>query len=110
MSEFHSTHNLPFEVAGKWERDGTWQHYKVGTCYGLWRPKNKTNEILSILNDDPGNGHFQDVLEWFEYHCRMGKKALRIKEFFLNPGFKQHLINRRGFIEEGKDDVIKKFT
>lgn len=109
MSDFHSTHNLPFEMGGPYKRDGSWQHYKVGTCYGLWKRKNKTYEILSILNDVPGNGHLQDLLEWFEHHCRRDKKALRIKEFFLNPGFKQHLINKRGFVADGKDDVIKKF-
>ena len=97
-------------MGGPYKRNESWHHYKIGTCYGLWKSKNKTYEILSILNDVPGNGHFQDVLEWFEHHCRRDNKALRIKEFFLNPEFKQHLINKRGFVEDGKDDVIKKFT
>lgn len=96
-------------MGGPWKRDPMWQHYKIGTCYGLWRSKKKSVEILSVLNDDPGNGHLQDVLEWFEHGCKRDGKFLLIKEFFLNPAFKEHLIKKRGFKPEGKDDVIKHF-
>lgn len=109
MSSFRSTHNLPFEMGGPYKRDRMWQHYKIGTCYGLWRLKKKSIEVLSIMNACPGNGHFQDVLEWFEYGFENGRKFLLIKEFFLNPAFKEHLIKKRGFKPEGKDDVIKHF-
>ena len=106
---FQSAHHLPFEVAGDWPFDPSWSHFKVGTCFGLWRAERDTYEILAITNEVPRNGHLTDVLEWFEHSCRRDKKALRVREFFMNPEFKEHLLNKRGFQPDGKDDVIKHF-
>lgn len=109
MTPFRSTHDLPLKEEGSWYRERAWLHWRVGSCSGLWRPKNKSIEILSIVNEHPGNGHLTDVFEWFEHKARYEEKALVIKEFFMNPGFKKHLIKKRGFKPEGKDDVIKHF-
>jgi hypothetical protein len=104
---FRSTHGLTFE-ASPWKVK-PWYQFNIGTCCGQWRDKEKSYEVLSIINDVPGNGHLDDVLGWFEYFCRRDAKYLRIREFFLNPAFKEHLIKKRGFRAEGKDDVIKTF-
>lgn len=119
MTEFHSTHDLIFE-AGQWNTPNgrlmnstevpPWLAFRVGTCHGLWRATDTAYEILSINNEEPGNGHLKDVLEWFESSCIRDKKDLLIKEFFLNNSFKMHLINKRGFWPVNIDDVIKYFA
>ncbi len=87
--EFKTTNNLNFE--------------------GCWKCEGASYKILAVINNSPGNGHLTDVLEWFERSCRRDKKSLMICEFFLNKGFKKHLIEKRGFENYGVDDVIKKF-
>ncbi|MBI3654139.1 MAG: hypothetical protein HY231_24165 [Acidobacteria bacterium] len=109
---FQSTHNLAFEVA-EWRpllcgnEDG-WQCFRVGTCEGLWRATADAYEILAVINSEPNNGHFEDVLEWFERSCRRDRRTLRIREL-LNEEFRRHLMEKRGFIADGKDDLIKRF-
>lgn len=98
-------HNLDF-LAAPWERDEGFEKFKIGTCEGLWRATATSYEILAITNNDPGNGHWGDVLEWFEYACRRDNKSLKILEVW-NKAFKMHLIRKRGFSPYKKDDVIK---
>lgn len=103
-------HNLPFE-SRPWESmlgvDENFMQFRIGTCEGLWSSTDKTYDILAITNNQPGNGHFDDVLEWFESSCKRDGKSLRILECW-NKHFKMHLIRKRGFSPEGKDNVIKK--
>lgn len=108
--EFRSSHDLYFECA---EYDSliideyNWIRFRIGTCEGLWCATEKTYNILAITNSSPGNGHFNDVLEWFENSCRRDKKALKFLEVW-NKGFKNNLIEKRGFKKNG-DNVIKIF-
>ncbi len=119
---FVSSHRLSFEVT-PWRpdaemakllgvdpndlvRDG-WMLFRIGTCGGQWRCAGDAYEILSVINDRPGNGHFDDVLEWFEQSCRRDGKPLRIREV-ANERLKRHLMEKRGFRPEG-DDVVKEF-
>ena len=105
---FTSTHNLQFGIAPCTTADFT--RFKIGTCEGLWRATAKTYDILAIINTEPGNGHFIDVLEWFEQSCQRDQKDFQILEIW-NEGFKKHLIEKRGFLEIGNDDsVIKHYT
>lgn len=89
--------------------DGTFLAFKVGTCHGLWRPTSKYYDILAIINDEPGNGHLNDVFEWFEASCRRDGKSFRILEIW-NERFKTHLLTKRGFRKAGKNNAIKHFT
>ena len=107
-------HNLIFEVA-EWRLgnelgiNDDWLLFRIGTCEGQWRGTDKRfYEILSIKNSEPGNGHFDDVLEWFEYSCRRDGRALLIREI-MNQKFYKHLIEKRGFNNYGKEGVIKIF-
>ena len=86
-----------------------WQLFRVGTCDGQCRFTPEAIEVLSIVNGEPGNGHLEDVLEWFEYSCRRSGLPLRVLRF-TNEAFKRHLIEKRGFTEYGKYDVEKYFT
>jgi N-acetylglutamate synthase-like GNAT family acetyltransferase len=76
--------------------------FRVGTCEGLYRLTPESCEILAVENHQPNNGHFTDVLEWFEWSCKEMKIPLRIIAF-TNDKFRQHLLNKRGFHEFGED-------
>ncbi len=95
QNEIKTTHALDFSTR-PWSRNPEWTDFQVGTCAGLYRATPEAFEILSIVNSEPGNGHFEDVLEWFEHSCRRDKKVLRFLEM-MNEGFERHLIQKRGF-------------
>lgn len=118
-SEFKSTHDLPF-MSAEWNNPigmllgGGWMLYKIGTVEGQWRCHDGAYQILSFLNDVPGNGHLQDVFDWFENSCKRDKKALQVLELF-NERFATHLISKRGFIKknnatEGSEYLEKTFS
>ena len=103
---FQSEHNLIFEVAPyplNIDSKKEWIAFRVGTCEGLWCSTAKSYEILAVKNNKIGNGHFNDVLEWFEQSCRRDKKSLKILEVW-NSNFKKHLIEKRFFKDIGKDN------
>lgn len=102
-----STHNLPFEVED-WVFPA-FKMFRVGSCEGLWRSTKTSYDILAITNNSPGNGHLQDVLEWFEASAKRDKKNLQILELW-NQKFKDHLIAKRGFAKSGTDNLVKKFN
>jgi hypothetical protein len=108
---FKSSHNLEF-LSAHWNnpfnQEG-WQIFKIGTCNGQWTSTNDSYDILSVINDDPGNGHFDDVLEWFEQSCIRDKKALRILEVW-NKELAKHLVTKRGFTYQSEDNLIKRFN
>lgn len=103
-----STHNLLFEVTD-WYLDPHIKLFRVGTCEGQWFSSTMAYHILSIKNNSPGNGHLNDVFEWFENSCKRDKLPLMIMDFF-NPQFKLHCITKRGFVEIPKTShLIKVF-
>ena len=120
MNAIVTKHKLLFESA-EWEsllaktiigtffnREG-WKIFRVGTVGGQWRSTQTAYEILSFFNEKPGNGHLNDVFEWFEYSCKRDKKDFIIREFW-NDNFKQHCIKKRGFKLYNEDDLIKSHT
>lgn len=88
--------------------DQGWQIFRVGKVSGQWRSTKENYEILSFINDDPGNGDFEHVLSWFYDSCKRDKKNLLIREVW-NKRLAKHLISKRGFTYQGKDDLIKRF-
>jgi hypothetical protein len=106
MSEvFQSSHILDFEVTN-WIM-GPYIQFRIGTCHGLWNATGESYDILAIDNKEKGNGHLEDVFEWFENSCRRDNRDLKVLEVW-NQKFKKHLIEKRGFIDIGGDNVIKK--
>lgn len=108
---FTSTHKLDFEVAPyeQWVDDGyKWLKFRVGTCDGLWCVTKDHYRILSIDNKELNNGHFKDVMEWFEHSCRRDNKSL-VFMALMNPRFEKHLIDKLGFKPFGEEDLIKTF-
>lgn len=104
---FESTHKLDFEIA-RWPLSEEYIAFRVGTCHGLWGSSGTTYDILALKNEEPGNGHFDDVLEWFENSCRRDNKDLRVLECWNEP-LKFHLLEEHGFEEIDRYNIIKKF-
>lgn len=108
---FKSYHNLEFESRA-WVRDPKIQEFRIGTCHGQWFPfhwpLHSAYVILSVINEYPGNGHFEDVLQWFEQSAKRDKYALEIWEIH-NWRLFDHLIRKRGFKEmiKKKNDSTK---
>ena len=106
-----TTHNLDFEAA-PWECmgsiDESFTRFRIGTCEGLWTSTGTTFDILAVTNESPGNGHFEDVIEWFTYACKRDQKDLRFLEVW-NKALKKHLIGKRGFKPQGNDNLIKPY-
>lgn len=104
---FKTTHNLSFEVAES--KYGTL--YRIGTCEGQWGSTSDSYYILSVINNEPGNGHLDDVFDWFENSCKRDGKNLLILEC-LNEEFYKHLLSKRGFIalDANKENCIKVFN
>lgn len=119
MEEFKSTHDLKFE-SRPWKLgvelsklipgSDKIMEFKVGTCNGQWFTDDNRNcfVILSIINHSPGNGHTDDIFEWFENSCKSYKYDL-VVEKLMNQKFKMKLLSN-GFEEFQKDSVIKRFT
>ncbi len=109
---FISSHNLDFEIA-PWNSPidisiDNLSRFRIGTCEGLWGVEGKSYVIIAVTNNIPGNGHFNDVLEWFENSCKRDGYTLKIVEL-MNKRLMKHLINKRGFKRIDKENVIKKF-
>lgn len=103
--EFISKHKLPFLVAQYKQpiSDGyDWNRFKVGTCEGLFSVKGTSYYILAIENNELNNGHFDDVMEWFENSCKRDNYNLVFLEV-MNQKFLNHLISKRGFKIKGFD-------
>lgn len=100
-------HHLNFE-ATPWPRDNRIMAYRVGTCHGQYSFMDGSLVLISIVNESPGNGHLEDVFEWFEYAAKAQRIPLVIAEFF-NYRFKKHCIEKRGFLEYAKANGVIKF-
>lgn len=105
MNAVITEHKLDFESAD-WHRDPKAKRFRVGTCEGIYYVTKNSLDILAITNNSPGNGHLNDVFEWFEYSCREYKLKFRILEVW-NLRFKKYLIEKRGFTPHGREHVIK---
>jgi hypothetical protein len=110
MPEFKSTHNLPFlcrPYEFKIDDGNIYDEFKIGTCVGLWTCSETSYDILSIINKIPGNGHIQDVLDWFENSCKRENFDLRFMEI-MNEKFAEKCIKNHGFTrEKGTNNLIK---
>lgn len=107
---FRSTNGLDFLVADYDQplQDGyNWHRFKVGTCEGLFAFRGECFYILAIENNIKHNGHFGDVLEWFEHSCKKSKLSLVFLEVW-NKRLLKHLVEKRGFSSRA-NDAVKRF-
>ncbi len=106
MNSIKTKHNLDFLVA---EHKIHGLMFKIGTCHGQWGHTEDSYYILSIVNNSPGNGHLEDVFQWFENSCKREGVNLLILSCF-NEEFYKHLINKKGFVAVDDENVIKIFN
>lgn len=107
MNAIQTDHNLDFEAA-EWKRDKRVMVFRIGTCHGQYGFKKGTLMLISIINETPGNGHLNDVFQWFEFAAKTQGIDLMVCEL-MNTRFMQHLILKRGFVKFNKVTVIKRF-
>ena len=108
-NQLKTKHNLDFEVC---ENSGySFPLFRVGTCSGQWGSTRDSYFILSVINDKPGNGHLDDVFEWFEFSCKRDNKNLLVLEC-MNESFYLHLLSKREFIplDDKGNSLIKIFN
>ena len=86
----------------------TYLVFNVGTVVGRWRQVDKYYDLLFVYNSEPGNGHFDDVLEYFEHACKRDKLDLMFSEVW-NKKFGKHLRKKRGFKDKGGFAYIKSY-
>ena len=109
---FKSTHNLAFKIAKypiQLVSNVEWIAFKIGTCEGLFCFNGVCYQILAINNKEMNNGHFQDVLDWFENSCKRDKVSLQFLQI-MNKRFKKHLVEKRGFVLLGDNTAEKSFS
>lgn len=101
---------LDFECANSPYSEGH-KMFRIGTCDGQWGCTSDSYFILSVINKEAGNGHLNDVFEWFEYSCKRDNKNLLVLEC-MNNDFYNHLLNKRGFVslDTTKENCIKVFN
>lgn len=104
---FESTHKLDFEIADWWYPGIIL--FRIGTCHGQWSSDDESYNIISVINEKPGNGHLQDVFDWFENSCKRDDKSLKVLEI-MNPRFFTHLIEKRGFVKIDEINAVKHFS
>lgn len=110
-NQFITTHKLDFGTAPFTSKiaEKAMKRFKIGTCVGLYGVTQEGYEIHSINNLEQGNGHFEDVLEWFEYVAKRDSGSLTFTNV-NDDRFKEHLVKKRGFIETTRNDVEKHFA
>lgn len=108
MKRFRTTHNLKISIAPQTfaGRPTGNTLYKIGTCHGFYRSTNLSVDIIAMVNDEPGNGHFDDVLQWFTEIARLEGKLLRVVEI-MNPEIATRLIQFYGFHAIDAKTVVK---
>lgn len=84
-----------------------WRNYRVGTCVGLYRDAGDSYEILSIINNAPGNKHVEATFAHFYISCKRDKRDFVIREV-MNPGLSAKLV-KMGFTCKTENDYIKRY-
>lgn len=113
MNAIKTKHNLDFESApSPYNIFGdNHQMFRVGTCEGQWGFIKDCLFILSVFNKEQGNGHLDDVFQWFEYSAKRQGMNLMVLEC-MNNNFYDHLIKKRGFqpLDTKRTNCIKVFN
>lgn len=84
------------------------EKFEVGTCHGLWRQDKASIEVWAVINGSPGNGHMDDVMQWFLELARLQNVILAVMDI-SNLAFKNQLILKWGFQTTKANDRVIKF-
>ena len=121
---FETTHKLPF-LSRLWIPTSTltalfqdlckdvdpidWMEFRVGTCVGLWRQASGAYQVLAIDNEVIANGHFTDVMEWFEYSAQRDGFAFEVLHVW-NKRLMDYLLDRGFSLIPDTDSVRKEYA
>ena len=101
-----TTHKLDFLVEAA-PPGSSFMLYQIGTCHGQWCCTVDAYVIVSIVNEVAGNGHLDDVFEWFNHVAkREGKNLIVVK--IMTVRFFKHLVFKRRFValdQKGKNCI-----
>jgi len=109
---FITKHKLGFDVRPyhtQIDPSCIYMDFRVGTCSGLYIHTKISYSIVAIKNDAKGNGHFDDVIQWFERSCRRDGKSLRFLEI-ENKKLYNVLTKRMGFADIRNNNVEKIYS
>lgn len=73
-------------------------NFTFGTCDGLMRVLEGNLALIAIQNDEKGNGHFKEFMEFFEALAAamyLGTSVLEIE----NKRLYKHLVDKLGYTE-----------
>lgn len=81
--------------------------FKVGTCHGLFYQTEEAVCLLAVINNKIGNGHFTDVLEWFEFSAKRQGLYFDVVDV-MNMRLRKHLMEKKGFVCIAPNHLRKK--
>jgi hypothetical protein len=70
-------------------------NYVYGTIHGVLTFTDTSVDILIIINDEKGNGHFASFIQYIEHEAKNNNLSIRFIDF-LEDRFQQHL-EKRGY-------------
>lgn len=109
--KFKSSHKLKFFTAPHivGGAPSGMEKFEIGTVHGLWVQSRMSIDIFACINDEPGNGHMDDVFEWFFEIAKEGALAVRIVNVSAVK-FRNDLIEKWGFTPTDTFDTLVKFV
>lgn len=109
--KFKSSHKLKFRTAPHVIAGAPtgMEKFEIGTVHGLWVQSKMSIDIFACINDEPGNGHMDDVFEWFFEIARTGALAVRIVNV-SSVTFRNQLIEKWKFAPTDDFDTLINFV
>lgn len=107
---FKSTHALKFRSAAHLIGgvDTGMNKFEIGTVHGLWNASTLSIDIFACINNEPGNGHLDDVFEWFFAIAKEKGLPVRVTNV-SSPTFREQLIEKWKFIPTNDRDTLLRF-
>lgn len=105
--KFKSPHKLKFKTAPHLIGGAPtgMEKFIVGTCHGLWVQHNLSVDMWAVINEKPGNGHMDDVIEWFFQIAKAGNVPIRVMDI-SNKTFYDELVEKWKFLPTDHPNVL----
>lgn len=109
--KFRSTHGLKFKtmphiIAGAFTGA---ERFEIGTVHGIWNVSTFSVDVFACINDEPGNGHMDDVFEWFFSIATERGLPVRVTNV-SSEDFRQQLIDKWLFVPTKDHDTLIRFN
>lgn len=70
--------------------------FEYGTLHGIFKAEHGTLGLISVENEEKGNGRFKEFMDWYEaiaYELGLRPAVLEI----MNKSLYDHLVSKRGY-------------